>query len=340
MSDRLDNPINWSFSVGRLFRIDIRLHILFVLGALVILAQEFHEGLSWRAAGYAFGQVGLLFFIVLCHEFGHCFGARLSGGEAHEILLWPLGGLALTSPPHTPKANLITVVAGPLVNVVFLFVVSCVLLAWKQTPAALPLNPFKPFATAAPIESEIQHWLVIFFTLNYIILLFNLAPVFPLDGGRVLQCVLWYRRGYRPATRTATFVGMVGAIVIGVIGLFAEEMIFFAIAFFGYFTCWQHRQMLKADMLVGDNEFGYDFSRGYASLDDDELESQPRVSFWQRRRLRKAQAKAEREASRRAEHQRCVDEILDKVHRYGMDSLTPRERRILQEETDRQRTQS
>jgi len=338
VSSRLDNPINWSFSIGRLFRIDIRLHLLFVLGALVIVAQEFHDGVSWRAAAYAGGQVGLLFLIVLCHEFGHCFGARLSGGDAHEILMWPLGGLALTSPPHTPGANLVTVIAGPLVNVLFLFITSTVLLMWTQSFGSLPLNPFTPFATALPIGSEVQQWLVIFFTLNYIILLFNLAPVFPMDGGRVLQCLLWYRRGYRKATHIATFVGMVGAVIIGVVGLFAEEMIFFAIAFFGYFTCWQHRQMLKADLFGGENEFGYDFSMGFASLEDDEHRPVARLSFWARLKMRRAQAKALRKAQRREEHQRRVDEILEKVHRYGMDSLTVRERRILQEETDRQRT--
>ncbi|MCH7765652.1 MAG: M50 family metallopeptidase [Acidobacteria bacterium] len=55
----------------------------------------------------------ILFVVVLVHEFGHCFGARYTGGEADEILIWPLGGLAYASPPHNAKAHMITTVAGP-----------------------------------------------------------------------------------------------------------------------------------------------------------------------------------------------------------------------------------
>jgi len=337
LSSKLDNPINWSFFVGRLFRIDIRVHLLFVLGGLVLVAGGLHDGGGWLGCAYGVGQMAMLFFIVLVHEFGHCFGARFSGGEADEILLWPLGGLAFTNPPHTPRAHLITVVAGPLVNVVFLVLTSAILITWTGTAASLPINPFAPFETNSPIASELQYWLVVFFTLNYIILLFNLAPVFPFDGGRILQCVLWFRRGFRPATEIATGIGMVGAVVICVIGIFSQQMMFFAIAFFGYFTCWQQRQMLKAGVYDATNEFGYDFSHGYTSLDGADAAQQPRPSFWQRRRDRKAIARAQKEADRREELRREVDRILAKVHDSGLESLSPKERRILEQATDHQR---
>jgi Zn-dependent protease len=339
VGSKLDNPINWSFKVGRLFGIDIRLHLLFVFGALVLLAAEIRDGLNWIALQYAVGQIVMLFAIVLAHEFGHCFGARLTGGEAREILMWPLGGLAYTSPPHTARANLITAAAGPLVNVLFLIFTAAIVLAWLGTPAALPLNPFKPFVTAAPVTSSLHDWLVIFFTLNLILLLFNLAPVFPLDGGRILQCLLWPRRGYRDATNIASGIGMVGAIAFGVIGLFTREILLFAIAFFGYFTCWQQRQMLKAGMFDAGNEFGYDFSQGYTSLERGGQPAERKPSYWERRRARREAEKARREVQRREEHRRLVDEILEKVHRSGIASLTPKERRILEEETNRQRTQ-
>ncbi len=339
MGSKLDNPINWSFKVGRLFGIDIRLHLLFIFGALVLLAAEIRDGLNWIALQYAVGQIIMLFGIVLAHEFGHCFGARFTGGDAREILMWPLGGLAYTSPPHTARANLITAAAGPLVNVLFLILTGAFVLVWLGTPAALPLNPFKPFVTAAPVMSSLHDWLVIFFTLNLIILLFNLAPVFPLDGGRILQCLLWPPRGYRDATNIASGIGMVGAIAFGVIGLFTREILLFAIAFFGYFTCWQQRQMLKAGMFDADNEFGYDFSQGYTSLERGEPRAERKPSYWERRRARREAEKARREAQRREEHRRLVDEILVKVHRSGIASLTPKERRILEEETNRQRTQ-
>ncbi len=337
MPSKLDNPINWSFFVGRLFRIDIRVHLLFVLGGLVLVANSVRDGGGWMGCVYGVGQMAMLFFIVLVHEFGHCFGARFSGGEADEILLWPLGGLAFTNPPHTPRAHLITVVAGPLVNVIFLILTAAVLIAWTGTAGSVPFNPFTPFETRLPVASEVQYWLVVFFTLNYIILLFNLAPVFPFDGGRILQCVLWFRKGFRPATEMATGIGMVGAVVIGVIGIFSQQMMFFAIAFFGYFTCWQQRQMLKAGVYDATNEFGYDFSGGYTSLDGKNETREAKPSFLQRWRARREMARAQKEADRREELRREVDRILEKVHHSGLESLSPKERRILEQATDHQR---
>ncbi len=338
MTGQLDNPINWSFRVGRIAGITIRLHLLFLLGGLVLIAHSVGDGGGWRGLVYGCGQMALLFIIVLAHEFGHCFGARYVGGEADEILLWPLGGLAYTNPPHKPRAHLITVLAGPLVNVAFLIITSAVLIGWKGSINALPWNPFAPFETALSITSAWQEWLVIFFTLNLIILLFNLAPVFPFDGGRILQCVLWKRKGFAAATLIATGVGMIGAIVIGVLGLFTQQVLFFAIAFFGYFTCWHQRQVLKSGMYETDNPFGYDFSRGYASLDQGhEVETASRPSLLQRWRIRRAIAREQREVREREELRRRIDLILDKVHQHGLTSLTPKERRLLEAETNRHR---
>lgn len=344
VSRALDNPINWSFPFGGLFGIRIRLHVLFILGAVVVLFHEWSSaGGAWINVAYGMGAIGLLFVIVLAHEFGHCFGARAVGGHAEEILLWPLGGLALVSPPHTARANLITAAAGPAVNVVFLIVTGVAVFAWQGTMGALPLNPFKAFVTTAPVTSELHYWLVVFFTLNSVILLFNLAPVFPFDGGRILQCLLWPSRGFADATLIATGIGMVGAIVIGVMGLVTGTPLFFAIAFFGYFTCWQQRQMIKSGMFEQENEFGYDFSRGYTSLESNAVATRERMekkpSFLARRRARQAKADAKREAERVEQNRRQFDRILDKIQRQGMDSLTADEQQILRQETERRKSE-
>lgn len=337
MSKDLDNPINWSFGVGSLFGIRVRVHLFFVIMGVVICYQELSAG-GWAGVTHGLGAVVLLFLIVLLHEFGHCFGCRSVGGSADEILMWPLGGLAFTSPPHNPRAHLVTVLAGPAVNVALLMLATTVLVTWKGTIDTLPLNPFRPFQTHLDyFPTGIHYWLIVFFSLNLIILLFNLAPVFPFDGGRVLQCILWFRRDFIRATLVATGVGMIGAIAIGVIGLISGEVLFFAIAFFGYYTCWQQRQLLKSGAYETGNEFGYDFSQGYTSLERDTPTGDRGPSFWERRRARKAAARAEREAALREEHQREIDRILNKVHISGIKSLTGKERRLLEEETQRQR---
>jgi len=338
VSNALDNPANWSVRVGALFGIRIKLHLLFIFGGLFVVASSLRDGTGWTGFGYGAGTLAMLFVIVLVHEFGHCFGARYVGGYAEEILLWPLGGLAYTSPPHNARAHMITAIAGPLVNVVFLAVTAVVLIGWTGQVGSVPWNPFHPFVPAIQAANEVQHWLVIFFTLNLIILLFNLAPVFPLDGGRVLQCILWRRHGFSAATNTACGIGMVGAIVIAVVGILTEEWLFFAIALFGYFTCWQQRQMIKSGFFESDNEFGYDFSRGYTSLDHEET-AERKPSYWQRRRTARALKREHREAERLEEHRVEVDRILDKVHREGIESLNPKERRLLEAETARQRSE-
>jgi stage IV sporulation protein FB len=336
----LDNPINLSFGAGRLFRVRIRIHVLFVLGAVVLLAQAFRDNPHGGIMGIAdsVGAIGLLFLIVLIHEFGHCFGCRSTGGTADEILLWPLGGLAMVAPPHTPRAHLITTLAGPAVNVVFCILVAGILGVWTGSFGAAPWNPFHPFEPSfRGFDSwPVQKWLVFFFGLNYMLLLFNLAPVYPLDGGRVLQALLWPKMGYRRALMLASGVGMVGAIGFGVIGIFSGSYLLFAIAFFGYFTCWQQRQQLKMALYEDTGSFGYDFSQGYASLQASERRGEPRPSFFERRRAKKEAARRLREQQQLESERRQVDAILTKISRQGLESLTPRERRLLQKETERQ----
>src|SRR5260370_38790469 len=123
--------MTWSLPLGRLFGITIRVHILFPFVALgLILRVAFQKepvpiAGSWIDAAMV---MGLLFFCVLLHEFGHCAGARYVDGDAHEVLLWPLGGLAGIDVPHTPRANFIAVASGPAAKLLI-----CL-------PSRLPLN--------------------------------------------------------------------------------------------------------------------------------------------------------------------------------------------------------
>jgi len=231
-SDRpLDNPINWSFKVGRLFEIDLRVHITFVIFAIVMIAMEIPKpetGIKlpfMTILTYALGTYAILFFIVLLHEFGHCFGARYVGGEADEILLWPLGGLAYANPPHTPRAHMITTIAGPMVNVIICALCSFIIVLWTGRLGAVPWNPIHPMmpmdTTFYP--SDTQMWLLRVYGISYLLLLFNMLPIYPFDGGRVLQAYLWPKKGYHASMMLATGTGMVGAIVVGIFGIFLQE---------------------------------------------------------------------------------------------------------------------
>src|SRR5215813_282839 len=112
----MQDPFNWSIPCGRLFGITIRVHILFpVVTIALVLRFAFEVPIPGAWLDLALLEA-IIFLTVLLHEFGHCFGARAVNGDAQEILMWPLGGLASVDVPHTPRANFITTLAGPAVN--------------------------------------------------------------------------------------------------------------------------------------------------------------------------------------------------------------------------------
>ncbi|MGB0715737.1 MAG: site-2 protease family protein [Phycisphaerae bacterium] len=340
----MDNPINWSFKAFRLFAIDVRVHVFFLIGAVILIAME---SSSAEASGVpalrhvfnALGTYALLFFVVLVHEFGHCWGARTTGGEANEILIWPLGGLAMTRPPHEPRAHMITTLAGPAVNVLFCALASLVLVLWTGRLGSVPWNPFYP---TTPVDSAffpvgMQVWVIRFFAVSYVLLIINMFPIFPFDGGRVLQAWLWPRRGYRASMEIATSTGMIGAIVVGLLGFLSGASLLIMIAVFGYIQCWKDRRML-AEQAQYESEYGLDYGQfsEFGAAPDDEVE--PRPGFVKRWRTRREEARKQREAEAEEARQALVESALKQVAELGEASLSAKQRRALEEETRRLRT--
>lgn len=340
----MDNPINWSLSVGRLFDVRVRVHLFFLFGAVYVLSQDLKHAEAARqplseALAWGMGTSAALFLMVLLHEFGHCFGARRVGGSADEILLWPLGGLASVSPPHDPRSHFITAAAGPFVNLVLFALLGGAIALWLGTPAAIPWNPLHPFT---PLRLEAfpttaQRWLLVVFGLNYTLFLFNvLLPMFPFDGGRLIQALLWARTGYGRSMEIATGMGMVGAIVLAGLSFFLvdQSVLLIGIAAFGYLTCYQQRRQLKEDFAAGD--FDYDSARGYAPLEEP---GRPRrAGWWARRKAHRLAERARRERDELQRREQEFDRILAKISVSGMASLTSQERRLLEEETQRRRS--
>src|SRR5437762_877795 len=133
------DPFSWSLPLGRMFGITIRLHILFPLFILIIWLKVIAKENTPAGTGLEILIIlGLLFVAVLLHEFGHCFGARLVDGEANEVLLWPLGGLANCDVPHTPRANFVCAAAGPLTNLLLCLLAGGVLAFCSLRPSFDP----------------------------------------------------------------------------------------------------------------------------------------------------------------------------------------------------------
>jgi Zn-dependent protease len=141
------DPMTWSFPLGRMFGIRINVHVLMPLVLIGLILRVTVGEKAVVTLAEALVMCGLLVLSVLLHEFGHCFAARSVDGDASEVLLWPLGGLASCDVPHTPKANLVTAIGGPAVNLGL-----CILAAGALAFSGLapPMNPFDSLSAYRP----------------------------------------------------------------------------------------------------------------------------------------------------------------------------------------------
>jgi Zn-dependent protease len=331
-----DNPMSWSLLLGRVSGIAVRVHIIFLIFIVIELLRavapiQGGSGMLTVSLGLMAISMASLFLVVLAHEFGHCIACRSTGGQANEILMWPLGGLAYCQPPHDWRAHLITVVGGPLVNVVICLLATLVLglVTGRWWGVAVP-NPltFAGLADPEVANSWPRMALFVLNTISLVLLLFNLLPIFPLDGGRVLQALLWPRLGYVGSMRISVRAGYIGAIVLGIFGVVQGMWMLVAIALFGGITCY----MTSRQLAMSEQVMGFESDLYAAGLDGDENLPEPRHEVRARRR-------DEREARRKAAEAEELDRILTKIKDTGLDSLSRRERRILETETERKRRQ-
>lgn len=211
-----------SIHLFRLAGVDLFLHwSWFIVAAYEIQSRQGrYTSVVWNALEYL-----ALFLIVLMHEFGHALACRQTGGTANQIVLWPLGGVAYVNPPQRPGATLWSIAAGPLVNVVLLPVLI----------AAVIMSRSLGWAQAMP---DVYQLLRAVMWIDVSLLVFNMLPIYPLDGGQILRSLLWFVLGRARSLMVATALGFVG--VVGFIGLalWVRSIWFGAISVFMLMNCW------------------------------------------------------------------------------------------------------
>ncbi len=396
------DPMSWSIPVFRAFGILVRVHVFFFVITIGLFLRQLslpqYDGVWWLDMFLL--TVVVLFGSILLHEFGHCFGARYVGGDAREILIWPLGGLAYTEIPQRWKALFVTVAAGPAVNVLICTVCAGALIYGGFYPSLNPLadphraemtnfkdnrtytsssmarlykagtdeQPTLKEFTDKRAEYEKQHgahsfpklsqkaeyekavtemgyeravvptwavWAFRIFWLNWLLFLFNMIPAYPLDGGQLLQSLIWARTGHRRGVVVAAYTGFAFAIVFLIVSIAANEALFLGLALFMLYSA--SMKLMQLEMEEG--PFGYDFSAGYTSLEkDDEPAPKPKrpgpIKRWlEARRARKAA----RVAEERQQEEERVDQLLEKIARSGKGSLTDEEQRFLERVSARKR---
>ena len=212
--------MKWSCKIGRYLGIDVNVHLTFVLLLAFVGFSNWMVDHSIHAAvsGVAF-FLGL-FLCVLLHEFGHALTARLYGIRTVNITLLPIGGVArLERMPEKPSQELCVALAGPAVNVV----IACVLGAWLTFTGG-----WQPVSELGMASGGLVERL---FAANIMLVIFNLLPAFPMDGGRVLRALLAMKMPHARATRVAGGIGKGAALVMGGIGFFYSPMLVFVALF-------------------------------------------------------------------------------------------------------------
>lgn len=201
-----------SFTIGRFVGVDLKMHITFFLLLVWVAYREWVYG-GPVAAAFSVALVLAVFGCVVLHEFGHVLMARHFGIRTRDVVLLPIGGVArLEYFPTKPRQELFIALAGPAVTLATAVAIYAILVVFGTGPVGV--GSLMTFG-----RGFLSNLLVV----NVYILLFNLIPAFPMDGGRVLRAGLASRMGLLRGTRIAAAVGKSIAVLFGFYAMFGSR---------------------------------------------------------------------------------------------------------------------
>ncbi len=203
---------------------------------LFLVAYEVQTLDHYSSRVYSLIETLAIFAMVLMHEFGHALACRSVGGQANYIILWPLGGISYVAPPNRPGAVLWSITAGPLVNVVLFPILLWAAITMGAQPGAsphgLPDHDFLGLLWIDRHATDLQLlacWLVI---IDAVLLIFNLLPIYPLDGGQILRALLWFIIGPSWSLRLVAGFGLVASVLGGLWAIAVQAWLLAGIAAF------------------------------------------------------------------------------------------------------------
>jgi len=268
----LERMLGWSMNLFRVRGIQLAVHYSFFL-LLAYVAWDGWLTAGWPGALFRVALVVAFFVCVVLHEVGHCFVARRNGIRVPRILLMPIGGMAeFESIPRQPRTEIAMALAGPAVNF------ALVALLWWFVD-------FSAETEATVLPQTLGGFINQLFLANLVMGTFNLLPVFPMDGGRVLRALLAMRLPYLRATFLAAAVGKVLALVLAAAALWFEAYLAAALWFEAYLAA----VLFLFIFIVGEVE--------YRAVKRAEAESAHWRDFWARVNLPPAPSSTEPTAS-------------------------------------------
>jgi Zn-dependent protease len=219
-----------SVHLFRFAGVDVFLHWSWFLVALFEINARSgrYSSVAWNVVEYL-----ALFAVVLLHEYGHALACRQVGGTADHIVLWPLGGVAYVDPPPRPGATLWSITAGPLVNAVLLVIITVVGISAKN------LGVWPAFPNLHALMRALWY-------INFGLLIFNLLPIYPLDGGQILRSLLWFVLGRARSLMAATIVGFIGVLGLVFFAAYIHSGWFAILSVFILMNCWAGLRQAQA----------------------------------------------------------------------------------------------
>ena len=223
--------MRWSLGTGKIAGIPVRLHVTFLAFVAWIAVSQ---GVAAGDPRRALSSVALLLLVFACvviHELGHALAARRYGIRTLDIVLLPIGGVArLERMPEKPSQELVVAGAGPTVNVVIVMALLLLFAARGEPVASAGLGGG---VTAALLA------------VNLAMVVFNLIPAFPMDGGRILRALLAMWMPFAKATRAASVVGQALALGFGLVGLFGGNPMLIFVGLFVFLAAGEERAIVE-----------------------------------------------------------------------------------------------
>ncbi|MEJ1222464.1 site-2 protease family protein [Sediminicola sp. 1XM1-17] len=230
--------------LGRIAGIKIEIHWTFSFLLIWVVFLDMQKGGDLNSSLLSILLILMLFICVVLHELGHALTAKRFGIGTKKITLLPIGGVALLEKmPEKPGQELLVAIAGPAVNVLIAMLLSFFI-------------PFHNYFALDPAGLEdflntsgFQSFLLFLFIANIMLVVFNMIPAFPMDGGRVLRALLAYKLGRVKATEIASGLGQILAVLFFMLGILINPFLIL-IALFIFMGAYGENQMVKQQSVL------------------------------------------------------------------------------------------
>lgn len=228
-----------SLNLGTYFGIPVNVHWSFSLLLLYVIYQSLSAGEDIPTTALYVGLVLMVFLCVVLHEYGHALAAKHYGVGTKDITLLPIGGIArLERLPDLPKQELIVAIAGPMVNVVIAGVLMCFIMI-------LPNQSVSSLGSLNELSLTVANIPIILVGFNILMVVFNLIPAFPMDGGRILRSLLAMRFSKKVATKWAAHIGQVISVLFVLYGIYSGDYILALIGVFIFMSASREHQIVS-----------------------------------------------------------------------------------------------